>query len=126
MEQVTGEPFSDYVAEHVLVPARMTDSGYFEMDALLEHRLLSPASTACLLFPHVGTDEDNWDYGYGLWSDQRDEEMFKYYLMGNDPDANFHSAVFPAHGIMAVVCSNQTDGAFWMMKAIEDELTREW
>lgn len=173
VEQVTGEPFSDYVAEHVLVPARMTDSGYFEMDALpprtaqgyidspdgrwktniysvpakggadggvyvtvkdmaaawdalLEQRLLSPASTARLLFPHVGTDEDNWHYGYGLWIDQRDEEIFKYYLMGSDPGANFHSAVFPAPGIMVVVCSNQTDGAFWMMKAIEDELTREW
>lgn len=42
--------------------------------------------------------------------------------MGYDPGAAFHSEVFPNLG--AVVCSNQTDGAFGMMKAIEDELTR--
>lgn len=172
VEQVTGQPFSDYVAEHVLVPASMTDSGYFEMDALpprtaqgyidapdgrwktniysvpakggadggvyvtvkdmaaawdalLEHRLLSPASTARLLTPHVRADEDNWYYGYGVWIDQRDGEIFKYYLMGYDPGANFHSAVFPALRAMVVVCSNQTDGAFGMMKTIENELTRE-
>lgn len=172
VEQITGQPFSDYVAEHVLVPARMTDSGYFEMDALppktahgyidlpdgrwktniysipakggadggvyvtikdmatawdalLEHRLLSPASTARLLTPHVGADDDNWYYGYGVWIDQRDREIFKYYLMGYDPGANFHSAVFPTLGTMVVVCSNRTDGAFEMMRAIENTLTSE-
>ncbi|MCL4352641.1 MAG: beta-lactamase family protein [Firmicutes bacterium] len=171
VEQVTGQLFSDYVTEHVLGRARMTDSGYFEMDALpprtaqgyidspdgrwrtniysippkggadggvyvtvkdmaaawealLAHRLLSPASTARLLTPHVDADEENWYYGYGVWIDQRDGEIFKYYLMGYDPGANFHSAVFPCLETMVVVCSNQTDGAFGMMKAIEDELTR--
>lgn len=171
VEQVAGQSFADYVTAHVLGPAGMTDSGYFEMDALpprtaqgyvdspagwwktniysippkggsdggvyvtvtdmaaawealLGHRLLSPASTARLLTPQVETDEENWHYGYGIWIDQRDGEIFKYYLMGYDPGANFHSAVFPGLGTTVVVCSNQTAGAFEMMKAIEDELTR--
>ncbi|EQD44020.1 beta-lactamase, partial [mine drainage metagenome] len=34
VEQVTHQPFADYVAEQVLAPAGMTQSGYFEMDAL--------------------------------------------------------------------------------------------
>ena len=176
VEQVTHQAFADYVAQHVLVPAGMTQSGYFEMDALpsrtalgyidlpdgrwktniysvpakgaadggvyvtvadaaalwdalLGHRLLSPASTQRLLTPHVtaripGAVEEDWHYGYGVWIDQRDGEIFRYFLMGYDPGAAFHSAVFPDLGAMVVVCSNQTDGAFGMMKAIEDELTR--
>lgn len=39
VEQVAHQPFADYVAEHVFTPAGMTQSGYFEMDAL-------PARTA--------------------------------------------------------------------------------
>lgn len=176
VEQVTHQAFADYVAQHVLVPAGMTQSGYFEMDALpsrtalgyidlpdgrwktniysvpakggadggvyatakdmaalwdalLEHRLLSPASTKRLLTPHVtaripGAAEEDWYYGYGVWIDQHAGEIFKYLLMGYDPGATFHSAVFPALGVTVVVCSNQTDGSFGMMKAIEDELTR--
>lgn len=167
VEQVTNQPFADYVAERVLIPAGMTDSGYFEMDrlpprtaqgyinlpdggwktniysvpakggadggvyvtvrdmaalwdALLGHRLLSPTSTARLLTPHVATGDDHWFYGYGVWIDQRDDEIVKYYLMGYDPGANFHSAVFPVSGVMVVVLSNQTDGAYEMMRTIEN------
>ncbi len=174
IEQVTHQPFADYVAQHVLTPAEMTRSGYFEMDALpprtalgyidmpdgrwktniysmpakggadgglyvtakdmaalwdalWEHRLLSPASTKRLLTPHVtaripGATEDAWHYGYGVWIGQRAGEVSQYFLMGYDPGAAFHSAVFPTLRTMVVVCSNQTDGSFGMMKAIEDEL----
>lgn len=175
VEQVTQEAFADYVLQNILMPAGMTQSGYFEMDALpsrtalgyiilpdggwktniysvpakgaadggvyvtvkdmaslwdalLAHRLLSPAGTKRLLTPHVaaripGTGQGDWKYGYGVWIDQRDGVVAQYFLMGHDPGANFHSAVFPARGAMVVVCSNQTDGASGMMKAIEDELT---
>ena len=34
VEQVTSEPFADYVAENVLAQAGMTHSGYFELDSL--------------------------------------------------------------------------------------------
>ncbi|GAF12624.1 LOW QUALITY PROTEIN: beta-lactamase class C [Bacillus sp. JCM 19046] len=34
IEQVSGQPFSDYVTEHILTPVGMKDSGYFELDAL--------------------------------------------------------------------------------------------
>ncbi|WP_243239750.1 serine hydrolase domain-containing protein [Sulfobacillus harzensis] len=171
VEQATHRPFADYVAEHVLAPAGMTQSGYFEMDALppktaqgyidlpddqwktniysvpakggadggvyvtvkdmgaawdalMQHQLLTAASTERLLTPHVATEEDGWHYGYGVWIDKRDEAIFKYYLMGYDPGANFHSAVFPGIGALVVVCSNQSNGAYRMMEAIENEITR--
>ncbi len=169
--QVARQPFADYMAERVFAPAGMTQSGYFEMDALpprtalgyieqpdgrwktniysvpakgasdggvyvtvydmasawdalLKHRLLSSASTARLLTPHVAADEDGWRYGYGVWIDQRGGETVKYYLMGYDPGANFHFGFFPAKEAMVVVCSNQSNGAYAMMEAIEEELTR--
>lgn len=91
-------------------------------DALLEHRLVSPASTQRLLHPHTAADKDGWLYGYGVWIDRRDGEILKYYLMGYDPGANFHSAWFPDLGSLVVVCSNQSEGGLEMMQAIEDEL----
>ncbi|MCL5117140.1 MAG: beta-lactamase family protein [Firmicutes bacterium] len=171
VEQLTHQPFAEYVAEHVFAKAGMTQSGYFEMDslpprtalgyidrpdghwrtniysipakggsdggvyvtvkdmgaawdALLNHRLLSRVGMEHLLTPHVATDEDDWHYGYGVWIDQREGEVFKYYLMGYDPGVNFHSAIFPALDALVVVCSNHSGGAYAMMTAIEDELAR--
>lgn len=40
--------------------------------------------------------------------------------MGCDPGVNFHFAYYPAASALVVVCSNKSNGAYTMIKAIED------
>lgn len=93
-------------------------------DALMHHQLLSAEYTRTLLAPYVRTnDRDGW-YGYGIWIEKREEEIWKYHVMGYDPGVSFHSAFYPESSVKAVVCSNKSDGAYGVSKAIEDELRR--
>ncbi|WP_215189307.1 serine hydrolase [Exiguobacterium sp. s6] len=89
-------------------------------NALLAHRLLGEEMTSRLLTPHVPVNETGAHYGYGLWI-QLDPKrhVFKYHVMGYDPGVSFHSAYYPDTDIVSVVCSNESDGAFDLMKAIE-------
>jgi CubicO group peptidase (beta-lactamase class C family) len=96
VEAVSGQPFADYLSEHVFGPAGMTDTSLTIanddgspigwggetstgldlirfIDALLAERLLQPATTDLFLSPKVETDAGS-HYGYGF-------EIF------GDPDA---------------------------------------
>jgi len=42
--------------------------------------------------------------------------------MGYDPGVSFHSAYYPETSINIVVSSNKSEGAYVMMKGIEDEI----
>ncbi|ERG67409.1 serine hydrolase domain-containing protein [Exiguobacterium chiriqhucha] len=88
--------------------------------ALLAHRLLGEEMTSRLLTPHVKVNDKGAHYGYGLWIQLgAKRHVFKYHVMGYDPGVSFHSAYYPATEIVSVVCSNESDGAFDLMKAIE-------
>lgn len=88
--------------------------------ALLAHRLLGEEMTSRLLTPHVKVNDKGAHYGYGLWIQlNAKRHVFKYHVMGYDPGVSFHSAYYPATDIVSVVCSNESDGAFDLMKAIE-------
>lgn len=87
---------------------------------LLAHRLLGEEMTSRLLTPHVKVNDKGAHYGYGLWIQlNAKRHVFKYHVMGYDPGVSFHSAYYPATDIVSVVCSNESDGAFDFMKAIE-------
>jgi len=87
---------------------------------LLAHRLLGEEMTSRLLTPHVKVNDKGAHYGYGLWIQlNAKRHVFKYHVMGYDPGVSFHSAYYPATDIVSVVCSNESDGAFDLMKAIE-------
>ncbi|WP_215192238.1 serine hydrolase [Exiguobacterium sp. s7] len=89
-------------------------------NALLAHRLLGEEMTSRLLTPHVPVNETGAHYGYGLWIQlDAKRHVFKYHVMGYDPGVSFHSAYYPDTDIVSVVCSNESDGAFDLMKAIE-------
>lgn len=89
-------------------------------DALFGHRLLGQQMTARLLTPHVTVNDRGGHYGYGVWIQlEPNEDVFKYHVMGYDPGVSFHSAYYPASEVTSVVCSNESDGAFDVMKAIE-------
>jgi CubicO group peptidase (beta-lactamase class C family) len=92
-------------------------------DALLNNELMGGIYTKKLLAPHVQTgDDDEHFYGYGVWIEKNDEDIIKYHLMGYDPGVSFHSAFYPQTGEKVVVCSNQSEGAYDIMRGIEGEI----
>lgn len=95
-------------------------------DALLHNKLLNEELTSELLIPHVPTGKENSFYGYGLWIQKRDKDLFKFHVMGYDPGVSFHSAFYPDTSITTVICSNQSEGAFEIMKEIEEEISNSY
>ncbi|WP_062047397.1 serine hydrolase [Bacillus sp. JCM 19034] len=91
-------------------------------DALISNQLLTEEYTNKLLTPHVSTKTIGSFYGYGIWIDKNDHDIFKYHVMGYDPGVSFHSAFYPQKSIKAVICSNKSEGAYEMMKEIEEEI----
>lgn len=89
--------------------------------ALMKFELLGEAMTQQLLTPYIHTDDD-YDrfYGYGVWIDKKEDSISKYHVMGYDPGVSFHSAYYPAIGLVSVVCSNKSEGAFDVFKEIEN------
>lgn len=92
--------------------------------ALMDHQLLRDEYTRKLLTPHIQVN-DNSFYGYGIWIQKKGNEMFKYHIMGYDPGVSFHSAFYPSFSIQTVICSNKSEGAFAVMKAIEEEIVAQ-
>jgi CubicO group peptidase (beta-lactamase class C family) len=88
-------------------------------DALLHHKLLGDIYTKKLLTPYVQTDEDDQYYGYGVWIEVNKDDVLKYHIMGYDPGVSFHSAYYPESGSKVIVCSNQSEGAYDVMREIE-------
>ena len=67
---------------------------------------------------------DNSFYGYGIWIKKDDNEILKYHIMGYDPGVSFHSAFYPKSLIKTVICSNKSEGAYDIMKVIEEEILK--
>ncbi len=88
---------------------------------LLSYQLISEEHTKLLLTPHVLVKEDVY-YGYGIWINKKNEEVFKYHVMGYDPGVSFHSSYYPQYNCTLVVPSNKSSGAFPITKAIENNL----
>ncbi|MEK5080630.1 serine hydrolase [Solibacillus sp. FSL W7-1436] len=89
--------------------------------ALMKFELLGEAMTQQLLTPYIHTDEDfDRFYGYGVWIDKKEDCISKYHVMGYDPGVSFHSAFYPESGLVSVVCSNKSEGAFNVFKEIEN------
>ncbi|WP_077622841.1 serine hydrolase domain-containing protein [Sediminibacillus massiliensis] len=87
-------------------------------ETLLGYRLLSKKHTDILLHPHISV-KGNVGYGYGIWVDQKDQEVVKYHVMGYDPGVSFHSAVYPEQNLLMAFASNTGSGTFQLMKAVE-------
>ncbi|SDZ19833.1 CubicO group peptidase, beta-lactamase class C family [Evansella caseinilytica] len=90
-------------------------------DGLMSHRLLSRKNTELLLTPHASV-EDGEFYGYGVWISKKNNEIYKYHVMGYDPGVSFHSAYYPAFGMVLVVPANKGYGAYEITKAVEEHL----
>ncbi|GIO23370.1 serine hydrolase [Oceanobacillus sp. J11TS1] len=90
-------------------------------DALLNYRLLSEDRTKELLKPHVCVDEvGSIFYGYcGYMELEPNKEVIKYIQMGYDPGVNFRAVHYPHADKIIIVCSNEAEGAYELLKEIE-------
>ncbi|MDN4074105.1 serine hydrolase domain-containing protein [Fictibacillus terranigra] len=93
-------------------------------EALTEGRLLDKKTVQQLLTPHTMVD-DSTAYGYGIWMKTENHAVTKYILMGYDPGVNFRAAFHKHSSLSISVCSNQSGGAFEMIKGIESEVMKE-
>jgi CubicO group peptidase (beta-lactamase class C family) len=88
-------------------------------EALTNFQLLTKDTTEKLLTPHINVKENSF-YGYGIWINKHEGEIVKYHIMGYDPGVCFHSAVYPQLQTILVIPSNQSSGAYPIMKKIEE------
>lgn len=95
-----------------------TDMGIF-WDALMNGRLLSEEMTRILLTPRENVVEDIF-YGYGGYMESNEQGVVKYIQMGYDPGVNYRSVHDPNLDLTIVVCSNKSEGAYEMLKEIEN------
>ncbi|WP_165997438.1 serine hydrolase [Bacillus sp. Cs-700] len=92
-------------------------------EALIDFQLLNESLTKELLTTHVDVKE-GVGYGYGVWINSRNSQVFKYHVMGYDPGVSFHSAYYPESGYKIAIPSNHGDGAFDVMKGFEEMFHR--
>ena len=87
-------------------------------ESLMSHKLLSEEATRNLLEPRVSDDEGH--YGYGVWIETHGDAIRKYHVMGYDPGVSFHSGFYPADGSVLTVLSNESSGAYDVVRLIEE------
>ncbi|MEK4086211.1 serine hydrolase domain-containing protein [Psychrobacillus sp. FSL K6-1415] len=85
-------------------------------EALIQGNLLKDKTI--LLTPHVQEEENSY-YGYGVWIEKQEKEVYKYHVMGYDPGVSFHSAYYPSSDLVLAVCSNKSKGAYAMLLEVE-------
>ncbi|WP_096440029.1 serine hydrolase domain-containing protein [Alteribacter populi] len=90
-------------------------------DALFYNQLLCKEMTETLLSPHRSVDEEN-SYGYGVWITRKNDQIYKYHVMGYDPGVSFHSSYYPNSKHTLVVASNKSTGAYEVVEVIEEQL----
>lgn len=88
-------------------------------DTLMNYQILSKEMTQILLTPRAKVIDDIY-YGYGGYMEINGSGVEKYILMGYDPGVNFRSVYYPKTCLSIVVCSNKSDGAYEMLKVIEN------
>lgn len=94
-------------------------------EALMSNQLLSKGMTKKLLTPRVEVDTTkNIHYGYSGYMEMEANKsnVKKFILMGYDPGVNFRGVYYPATGLTISVCSNKPDGAFEMLKIIDESI----
>lgn len=86
--------------------------------SLMDGTLLTKEMVDKMLQIHASGEDGA--YGYGIWIQQRKDDILKYHVMGYDPGVSFHSAFYPADGSMLTVLSNKGTGAHEITGIIEE------
>lgn len=81
-------------------------------------KLVSKDLVDKIITDHI-LEENDCYYGYGIWIDKIDNEVFKYHVMGADPGVSFKSAVYPKQDVEIVIIANEEYGSYAITKGIE-------
>ena len=92
-------------------------------ESLFNFKLLNEETTRSLLRPHVHVNGEV-HYGYGIWMNQRENQIYKYHVMGCDPGVSFRASLYPESNLKIVISSNIESGPFEITKVIEDALLK--
>ena len=89
-------------------------------EALLDHRLVGPATLDRMLAPHARTDPDAdaSHYGYGLWIVRREGRPDAYEMAGEDPGVVCVSRFDPGSSVGYSLLGNSASAARAMHRAI--------
>lgn len=89
-------------------------------DALLSHKLLSPAMTEAMRQPHISCGHEKLDkrYGYGIWLTYRDDAIYERYVVGADFGVGMVSARFPAYDVEMTILDNTGEGVWGLWGAL--------
>jgi CubicO group peptidase (beta-lactamase class C family) len=88
-------------------------------ESLFDFTLVSEDTTRKLLTPHVLV-KGEINYGYGIWMNKRNNDIYKYHVMGFDPGVSFRASVYPNIQLKVAIPSNNESDPFDITKAIED------
>lgn len=88
-------------------------------DALMGNRLLSKQLTEKMLHPHI-KDSEFIHYGYGVWIEIRNNEIFKYFVMGSDPGVVMQSSYYPESKAEVHILANVDEGAGLIASKIDE------
>ncbi len=88
-------------------------------ESLFDYKLLREDTTRNLLTPHVNVNKEIY-YGYGIWMNKKNDNIYKYHVMGYDPGVSFRASIYPDSNLKVVIPSNKESGPFDITKTIED------
>ncbi len=90
-------------------------------NGLLGYKILNKEITEEMLMPHVNVDNEIY-YGYGIWMQKKDNEIYKYYITGSDPGVDFRSSIYPKKNLEVTILANKEFGAFDITKFVEENI----
>lgn len=96
--------------------------------ALLGYKLLNKEITEKLLMTHIQVDEDGeygFYYGYGVWIVKKNNEILRYFVMGEDPGVDLISSIYPKDGVQITVISNNQYDIYPINKGIQNTFISE-
>lgn len=88
-------------------------------DGLLNYKILNKEITDEMLTLHTKVNNDTY-YGYGIWIQKRENEIYKYYVTGSDPGVDFRSSIYLKENLEVTILSNKEFGAYDITKYIEE------
>ncbi|HHW23584.1 MAG TPA: beta-lactamase family protein [Clostridiaceae bacterium] len=94
---------------------------YILWDAFFNYKILSEDMTELYIKPYIEAESEgkNLYYGHGIWI-RKKEDKSEEYIIGSDAGISFKSAVIRKNEVVYTVISNTSDGAWPLIRAIEN------